>query len=554
LRAIADLWQNEPSRVARSADEIARQLRAGMTPPPSAGGPLDASLLSRTVAELKSQFDPIRGGFGGPPKFPDTGAIALLLRQHLHTADAQLLKMATTTLDRMAYGGIHDQIGGGFHRYAVDAEWLTPHFEKMLYDNALLAETYLEAWQATGKDLYRRVAADTLDYALRDMRDSHGGFHASQDADSEGREGKFYVWRPDEIAAVLGKEEGGFFCEYYGVSEQGNFEGDNILHVPCDPSVFAHRHDCSEQQLQERLTPLRRRLLAERDRRVPPGRDDKVLAAWNGLMISALALGYQVLGDRRYLEAAQRAADFVLGEMVRDGLLLRTYRSCGAGGLPGYLDDYAEVSRALLNLYEADFDRRRLAAANQLVGRMLAEFWDQRHDGFYYTSATQEHLLVRTKPFYDGPVPSGNATAALVLLRLSKLLDKSDYFNKAERLLESTIDGLRDQPRAHLRLLCAADFYRGPTREIAIAGRRDGDDTRNLLEIVRQHFIPNKVLTLADPDTEFGLIEPAIPLLAGKEMLFGKAAVYLCENFSCKQPVTDVNTLEKTLTGFLEPK
>jgi uncharacterized protein YyaL (SSP411 family) len=239
--------------------------------------------------------------------------------------------------------------------------------------------------------------------------------------------------------------------------------------------------------------------------------------------------------------------------MVCDGQLLRTYRSGGAGRLPGYLDDYAEVSRALLNLYEANFDHRRLAAADQLVGRMLAEFWDERHDGFYYTSATQENLLVRTKPFYDGPVPSGNSTAALVLLRLSKLLDKPNYFSKAEKLLESTVDGLQRQPRAHLRLLCAADFYRCPTREIAIAGRRDGDDTRSLLKIIRQKFIPNKILALADPNADSEPIEPAIPLLAGKQMLFGKAAVYLCENFSCKQPVTDVNMLEKAITGFIEP-
>lgn len=551
LRAVAELWHEQPERVARSADELVRTLRASVAQASSPGGPLEASLLSHAAAELKSQFDPTWGGFGGPPKFPDAGAIALLLRQHLHTGDEQLLEMAAVTLDRMAYGGIHDQIGGGFHRYAVDAGWLTPHFEKMLYDNALLAKTYLEAWQATGKNLYRRVAAGILDYVLREMSDPRGGFHSSQDADSEGREGKYYLWRPDEIQTVLGERDGAFFCQYYGVSEPGNFEGSNILHVPHEPAAFARRQGIAEQQLHDRLTPLRRRLLAERNRRVPPGKDDKVLAAWNGMMISALARGYQVLGEKRYLEAAQRAADFVLSEMVRDGALLRTYRNYGDGHgvskLPGYLDDYAEVSCALVDLYEAGFDHCRLKAADQLARRMLADFWDERHGGFYYTSAAHSNLLVRTKPVYDGPVPSGNSTAARVLLRLSKLLDNQDYFSKAEDLLVSMAHGLRGQPRAHLHLLCAADFYLHPTREIAVAGRRDGDDTRRLLEIVHRKFIPNKILALVEPDADSRSVEPAVPLLAGKRMLSGKAAVYVCENFTCKQPIVDANTLEKAL-------
>ena len=557
LLAVAEQWQKLPERIAISADKIVQALRANAASTSSCTDPLDASISSHAVAELKTQFDPTWGGFGDPPKFPDTGAIALLLRRHLHTGDRRLLEMATVTLDRMASGGIHDQIGGGFHRYSVDAQWMTPHFEKMLYDNALLAKVYLEAWQATGKELYCRVAADVFDYVLREMTDPRGGFHTSQDADSEQNEGKFYVWRPDEIRTILGPREGDFFCEYFSVSAQGNFEGSNILHAPRDWEDFAHRCGLSPQQLHERLAPLCGRLLAERNRRVPPGKDDKVLAAWNGMMISALARGYQVFGEKRYLEAATRAADFVLGAMVRDGVLLRTYRDTGDGNgiskLPGYLDDYAEMAGALLDLYEAGFDHQRLEAAEQLVGTMLSDSWDDRHGGFYYTSAAHGNLLVRTKPFYDGPVPSGNATAALVLLRLSKFLDNQNYFNKAETLLTSTAQAMRDQPRAHLSLLCAADFYLHPTREIAIVGRREDDGARELLETIHRRFLPNKILALAEPDADGRTVEPSSAPLSGKRMLSGKTTVYVCENYRCSQPVINAANLEKMLEDTQEP-
>jgi hypothetical protein len=464
----------------------------------------------------------------------------------------------------MAYGGIHDQIGGGFHRYSVDARWLVPHFEKMLYDNALLAQAYLEAWQATGKDRYRRVAEGIFRYVLRDMTDPRGGFHSAEDADSEGVEGKFYVWRPEEIQAALGEEDGAFLAEYYGATERGNFEGSNVLHVPHDPAAFARQKGLSEEELEDRLEPLRRKLLAVRSRRVRPGKDDKVLTACNGMMISALARGYQVLEDRRYLEAAERAADFVLDEMVREGTLLRTYRatetadasksgrsgtpSCGVSKLPGYLDDYAEMANALVHLYEATFDLRWLDAADGLARKMTADFWDDEHGGFFYTSAAHRDLLVRTKPFYDGAVPSGNSTATLVLLRLSKLFDNGEYGKKAETVLAAMSPRMRSQPRAHLDLLCAADFHLRPTRQIAIAGRPESHQTRQLLQIIHGRFIPNKVLAMVPPET--GAAEAAadrIPLLEHKTMLSGKTTVYVCENFACKQPVRDAADLKRIL-------
>jgi len=551
LKALAEAWREKPDQIADSSEQMLQAIEANAAPELSAAGPLDASILDRAVAELRSQFDPRWGGFGAEPKFPSGAAIAVLLRQQLHDGRTDALEMATVTLDRMAYGGIHDQIGGGFHRYSVDVQWLVPHFEKMLYDNAILAKAYLEAWQATGKDLYRRVAVGILDYVLRDMTDARGGFHSAEDADSEGEEGKFYVWRPDQIRAALGDEEGAFFAEFYGVSERGNFEGRNILHVPQDPAAFARRKGFSEEKLEDRLAPLRRKLLAERARRVRPGKDDKVLSAWNGMMISALARGHQVLGDRRYLDAAEKAADFMLTEMVREGTLLRTYRATGGaeGGvskLPGYLDDYAEMANGLVDLYEASFELRWLEAADGLVRKMTADFWDDADGGFFYTSAAHKDLLVRTKPFYDGAVPSGNSTASLVLLRLSKLLDKEEYTTKAEAVLASMADRMLEQPRGHLDLLVAADWHLRPTREIAVAA--DSDETRQLLEMIHARFFPNKILALAPPDA--AAAEKAadrVPLLQDKTMLSGKTTVYVCENFTCKRPVSDAGDLKQLL-------
>ena len=554
LERIAEVWGGNPDEVLRNAEELTRAIRDNAESGALPAGALDASVLAKAVAELEQAFDSRWGGFGGAPKFPPSGAIAVLLRQYRHTREAKLLEMAKLTLDRMAYGGMYDQLGGGFHRYSTDRHWLAPHFEKMLYDNALLAQVYLEAWQVTGKELYRRVATEILDYVRRDMTDRRGGFHSAEDADSEGVEGKFYVWSPDQVETVLGKEDGVFFCEYYGVTEGGNFEGHSILNVPREPSAFAHEKGVSPKEMEERLARLRHELRKARAGRVRPGRDDKVLAAWNGMMVSAFARGYQVLSEERFLKAAETAADFVLANMVRDGLLLRTYhgldneQEAGVSKLPAYLDDYAEMANGLLDLYEATFDLRWLEAADDLSRRMVAEFWDEKNAGFFYTSAAHKNLLVRTKPFYDGAVPSGNSTATLVLLRLSKLLDNAGYYQKAEAALTATRDMMSAQPRAYLNLLCAADFYLHPTREIAIVGRRDAADTQRFLELIHGRFIPNKIIALAAPDGPgAGATGKQIPLLSGKTMLSGKATVYVCENYACKQPVTDAAALKRIL-------
>ncbi|MBN2563594.1 MAG: thioredoxin domain-containing protein [Phycisphaerae bacterium] len=585
LEHIARTWREDPDAVQRSAEELTRAIRDAVGRDTVPAGTIDAAILARAAQELERAFDSQWGGFGQAPKFPPSGAIGVLLRQHAHMGDEKWLEIATTTLDRMAQGGMYDQLGGGFHRYSTDRRWLVPHFEKMLYDNALLARVYLEAWQATGKDLYRRVATEVFDYVLRDMTDRRGGFHSSEDADSEGQEGKFYVWTPDEIKAVLGKEDGAFFCGYYGVTVAGNFEGHSILHVPQEASEFAREKGLSPEELEDRMTPLRRKLREAREARVRPGKDDKVIAAWNGMMISALSRGYQVLGEERFLKAAEKAANFALTEMVRDGTLLRTYRGKGDGGdegvrspkatcgtgvspvatpagrrchsmtllgglsrLPAYLDDYAEMAGALTDLYEATFDLRWLEAADRLAGRMVADFWDEENGGFFYTSASHKNLLARTKPYYDGAVPSGNSTATLVLLRLSEFLDNAEYRKKAEAVLASAASLIRAQPRGYLNLLWAADFAAHPVRQIAIAGRPGERDTQHLLDVIHGRYIPNKIVALVEPGAPGSAgVEERIPLLRHKAMIDNKTTVYVCRNHHCEMPVTDEAELTKIL-------
>ena len=550
---IAQAWRQDADGIRRSSEQLTGAIQEIAEQNTTSAGLVDAAVLSRAVQELEQTFDSQWGGFGQAPKFPPSGAIGVLLRQYAHTGEAKLLEMAATTLDRMAYGGMYDQLGGGFHRYATDRQWLVPHFEKMLYDNALLARVYLEAWQVTGKQLYRRVAAETLDYVLRDMTDGCGGFHSSEDADSEGEEGKFFVWSPDEIKEALGEQDGVLFCDYYGVTGAGNFEGRNILHVPREPAEFAGEKGMSAADLEDRLAPLREKLRQVRDERVRPGKDDKIIVAWNGMTISAMARGYQVLGEDRFLQAGQKAADFLLAAMTDAGNLQRTYR--GAGGradsrsdkLPAYLDDYAELANALVDLCEATFDLRWLGAAELLAGRMVADFWDEKDGAFFYTSAAHKDLLVRTKPLYDGAVPSGNSTAALVLLRLAGLLGEDEYRRKAERVLALAGERVLAQPAGYMNLLWAADFLLSPTREIAIAGERDGEDTRHLLEVIHRCFIPNKVVALVEPGAAGSAAVERIAWLGHKEMIEGKATVYVCRNHNCKLPVTDDAALAEVL-------
>jgi hypothetical protein len=543
LEHAARVYRERPDAVADATGQITaalKRLAAGS----GASGELDADLMPAAVRAHAAQFDPDWGGFGRAPKFPPTGAVALLLRHHHNTGDTDALRMATVTLDKMAGGGMLDHLGGGFHRYAVDREWLVPHFEKMLYDNALLAVVYLDAYRVTARPLYARVARETLDYVLRAMTDERGGFHSAQDADSEGVEGKYYVWDKAEIERARG-DDADLFNAYYGVTERGNFEGKNILHARVGLAPFAKERGLEPTDFERRLAAMKATLLAVRDRRVPPGKDDKVLASWNGLMVSAMARGHVVLGDAKYRAAAERAATFVLTEMRDgDGTLLHTYRD-GRAHVPAFLDDYAFLLAAAVDLYEATFEPAWIERAEELAAEMHERLWDAEGGGYYSTADDRDDLLVRGKDAHDGALPAGNAIATHALLRLAKFTDDDAHRTRATKTLEAFAGAAERAPQAFTRLIAALDFARATGREIVIAGKQDDEVAADLVAAVRKRYLPNTVVARARPDDAEAA--KRIPLLEGRTPVDGRPAAYVCENYACKQPVTTVAELEKLL-------
>ena len=453
--------------------------------------------------------------------------------------------MVEVTLEKMARGGMYDQLGGGFHRYSVDERWLVPHFEKMLYDNALLSVAYLEAYQATGKAFYRQVAMETLDYVLAEMYDAEkGGFYSTQDADSEGVEGKFFVWEPAEVQQLLGEEKAKIFCEYYDITEPGNFEHKNILHVQTPADLFARKLSMDLGELEDILAEGKQKLFDVREKRIKPGLDDKILTSWNGLMIRSMAMGYQVLGDERYWEAAEKSARFVLSELSQDdGLLLRTHRA-GKSHLNAYLEDYSYFVAGLVNLYEATFAVEWLKEAERLNQIMIEQFWDEANGGFFFTSRNHETLIVRSKTGYDGATPSGVSMAIHNLVRLDKLLNRPDFREKVETTLDVYYHQIEHSPSGSAQMLCELDFLLSTPKEIAIAGQQESEDTQAALTAVHSRYVPNKVLALAS-DAE-GLSD-LIPLLEGKTQVDGRATIYVCENYTCQAPITDVEELAELL-------
>ncbi len=544
LKQIANVWKEEPDKVAEIATQLTSAINDRLTRQ-MGGGALTKDLVSGGVKQLGGSFDPTYGGFSPAPKFPSSPSIAILLREHARTGDAPLLNMATVTLDRMALGGMYDHLGGGFARYSVDEKWLVPHFEKMLYDNAQLAQAYLEAYQVTKSPFYKRVAEETFEYVLRDMRDERGGFYTAENADSEGEEGKFYIWTRDEILEHLGGEDGAFFADYYRVEDDGNFDsrehyhaGQNILHLDKPLEATAEEQGTTAAELGERVEALKDKLLAVRGTRVRPSRDDKVLASENALMISAFAKGYQVLGDDRYRDAAAEAARFIVTELKDGDALLRRYRN-GVSGIPAILDDYAYMVVALIDVYETTFDPQWLAEARALTDGMLKRFWDGETNGFYFTSEDHENLIVRARSAQDGPTPSGNSMAALGMLRLAKLIDHADYNDKANAVMEAHYEYLALAPAGYLNMLGAVDFFLYPPKEVAIVGTPGSDGVNALLSALHGDFVPNKVVAFIDPSSDDAeSIGEQIPLLMHKTLIKGQAAAYVCKNFACKLPVT----------------
>jgi uncharacterized protein YyaL (SSP411 family) len=548
LLAVDDAWKNRRDHAEDMGDQLVAELKKAEQAASSADvSELQRELIDNAVAHLDRSFDSTWGGFGGAPKFPHPMDLQLLLRQWRRTGKQNLLDMVTTTLDRMAAGGIYDHLGGGFARYSVDARWLVPHFEKMLYDNALLAATYAEAYQATGNADYEGVARETIDYVLRDMTDAAGGFYSTEDADSEGEEGKFYVWTPDEVDEILGDEAGSIFGRVYDVSDAGNFEGHNILNLPKTLAQCAAILSMEEQALCESLASSRQRLFAAREKRVHPGKDDKVLVSWNGLMIDALARTGSALGEPRYIDAASKAADFIHAKLQRaDGRLLHTWRH-GVAKLDAYLDDYACLANGLISLYEATFDATRIVEAARLTDLMLAHFADAKNGGFFYTADDHEQLIARNKEVADSSTPAASAMAATALVRLAKLTGSETYRAAAESTLAGAVGFMRQAPTAMGQSLIALDFHLGPTYELVLSGNFKTPFSAALLADLRRRYLPNKVLAAAS----VGEAPPALLAL----LLEGRAAgeeptLYVCEGFACQAPAVGVEAINAKLASL----
>jgi hypothetical protein len=489
LIGVAEAYRAKPDEVTQTAEQMLGELRR-MGVARSSSGELSFELLDGAYKTVARGYDPKHGGFGRAPKFPPAMTLEFLLRTHARTGESAALEMARHTCRKMAEGGMYDQLGGGFHRYSTDERWLVPHFEKMLYDNALLSRQYLHVYQLTGEDFFRRIAIETLDYVVREMTDAEGGFYSTQDADSEGHEGKFFVWTVDEIREVLGEEDATLFCAYYDVTPQGNFEGQNILNVRRSLEDAAKAEGVSPERLAQALERGRRELFVVRERRIKPARDEKVLTAWNGLMLAGFSEAAAILDRADYLSVAKRNARFVLDNLHRDGLLLRTYKD-GRAKLNGYLEDYSFFADGLIALYQSTGELSWLEEARTLTERMMEEFWDNEEGGFFYTGKSHEELIVRSKDYFDNATPSGNSVAAEVLLHLGILTGNEEYGRKAVTLFRLLRDTMLRHPSAFGRLLGALDFYLSTPKEIVIIGERESPETKALLREVWGRYLPN---------------------------------------------------------------
>jgi uncharacterized protein YyaL (SSP411 family) len=533
LQDVARTWETKPDEIRKGGQQLASYIAGAHTD--HSGGILDQAVLDQVKTYAIHSFDKKDGGFRSAPKFPPSMLLSLLMRIQNKTPDPALLNTIEVTLDKMAQGGIYDQLGGGFSRYSTDDEWLVPHFEKMLYDNALLSRAYLEAYQLKGNPEYARIANEIFAYLLRDMTDKEGGFYSAEDADSEGHEGKFYVWNPDEIKAILGDKDGSIFCQLYGVTDHGNFEqGQSIFHLKAD--LASSLEAFGKDKIWWRTTVDK--VLAVRSKRIRPHLDDKILTAWNSLMISSLAYGYQVLGEQCYLEAAEKASAFISKNLFKDGRLLASYRQ-GPSNIQGYIDDYAFYQAAQLDLYESTFNTDYLKKAIDLEKDMAKLFWDDKAGAYYFNGSDQKdqnRLLTRTKEAYDGVIPSGNSMAALSLYRLAELTGDQAYRDRADAILKCFSGDLTKSGSNFPLMLQAFQFdFNGPS-EIFIVGPRK--ESEKILKTLWLKFLPNKVLVFSEDKDVKGLTQ-IIPWAEGRQSQGEKPTIYVCKNYQCQLPTID---------------
>jgi uncharacterized protein len=550
---VKGLWASRRQDVVASADQIIDAVRRAASQ--TAGGDLDRGVIDTAFQQVGMRFDPVHGGFGEAPKFPTPHTLSFLLRYRHRTGDERALTMLSRTLDAMRCGGIYDHVGFGFHRYSTDAAWLVPHYEKMLYDQALLTIAYTEAFQAMETPLYRDTAREILTYVLRDMTDTGGGFYSAEDADSEGQEGKFYLWTESEIRKVLPPHEAEQVITAFNVHPEGNFvdpvaghsDGENILHLVGPLDQVAGDAKTTPQELRRCWEAARPKLFACREQRIRPHKDDKILTDWNGLMIAALARAAQAFDEPRYAQAARRAADFILTRMrTPDGRLLHRYRD-GQAAVNAHLDDYAFLVWGLIDLYEATFEIGYLRAAIDLNAQMIAHFWDAKHGGFYFTADDGEELIVRQKEIHDGAIPSGNAVAMLNLLRLGRMTSAPDMEAMAASLGRAFSESIRRTPAAHTEMMVAADLALGPAHEVVVVGNPHAGDTQAMLKAIRSRFLPNTVVLLRPGGDRDGELASLVPFTAEFRPLDGRATAYVCRNGTCNLPTTDLAKMLKEL-------
>lgn len=547
---IKDLWEKNRDEVEKTARQVTSSISEVYRGKP--GEELDRDVLNMAYEQLLTMFDEQHGGFGDAPKFPTPHNLTFLLRYWRRTNDIIALRMVERTLTGMHMGGIYDHIGFGFHRYSTDSKWLVPHFEKMLYDQALLAMAYIEAYQATKNDEYGRTAREIFTYVLRDMTSPEGGFYSGEDADSEGVEGKFYVWTENEIRSVLG-EESDLVKRIFNIEEEGNFReegrltGKNILHMTGSLSEIASDLKVPVDKLQKLLDDARLKLFTARERRIHPGKDDKILVDWNGFMIAALSKGAQVFNEPAYADAAQRAADFILENMHDSrGRLYHRYRD-GELAVPAFLDDYTSIIWGLIELYETTFKVRYLQTALDLTRDQIRHFWDSEKWGFYLTADDAEEVLVRKKQIYDGAIPSGNSVAMLNLLRLSRMIANPELEMMAVQIGQAFSHSIQQAPSGYTQLLAALDFAVGPASEVVITGDSQADDTKAMLAALRQEFIPDKTVIFRPGEIELPEIIRLVEYTRYLSSTDGRATAYVCQNYSCKLPTTDTGKMLELL-------
>jgi uncharacterized protein YyaL (SSP411 family) len=531
LKAIAEAYRTRRETIDNTTNEIAKLLY-DMTRAPTGGESLAERILKDAFANLVQGRDTRNGGFDGAPKFPHPMAMEFLLRYYQRYHDPIALETVELTLEKMSRGGIYDQIGGGFHRYTVDGQWQVPHFEKMLYDNALLSRCYLQAYRVTGRQDFAEIAKGTLDYVLREMRSPEGGFYSTQDADSEGEEGKYYLWSPGEIIDILGLETGLQVIRYFGVTDEGNFEGRNILHLT------------GREKPSDTILEAKKLLLREREKRIKPGRDEKVLASWNGLLLTSLAEAAGILKRQDYLDAAIAAAKLLTGPMTAGGSLMHVFMD-GRARIEGFLEDYAAVCGGLLSLYRTTFESKWLKASMELAGRMVENFYDDKTGLLFDTPKGQKDLIVRPRNENDGATPAGTSLATDVLLKLAVLSGNAQWAKVAERGLHSVKKNLSGVPLGYSQWLNDLDFYVASPMEIIIAGKQDTPETRELLEVIEEGWHPNRIVAAYDPNDPETL--RSLPVFEGRGMVAGRPAAYVCRKYTCQTPATSSAQLKKQL-------